>query len=58
MKGVSLGKAFVSSEHANFIINGGTSASDVYNLIKTVKEEVFSQVGIKLEEEVVYIGDF
>ncbi len=58
LKGVSLGKAFVSSEHANFIINGGTSASDVYNLIKTVKEEVFSQVGIKLEEEVVYIGDF
>lgn len=58
LKGLSLGGAFVSREHANFIINGGNSASDVYRLIKTVKEEVFSRTGIKLEEEVVYIGDF
>ena len=58
LKGLTLGGASVSYEHANFIINSGNSASDVYKLIKTVKEEVFSRTGIKLEEEVVYIGDF
>lgn len=58
LKGLAYGNAYVSKEHANFIINGGKSALDVYRLIKSVKEEVFSQTGIKLEEEVVYIGDF
>ena len=58
LKGKSVGDAFVSSEHANFIINKGSRAADVYNLIKLVKETVYSKTGINLCEEVVYIGDF
>lgn len=58
LKGLSTGKAFVSREHANFIINGGGSSGDVYALIQDVKRRVYERSGIMLEEEVVYIGDF
>ena len=58
LKGLTCGGAVVSSEHANFLINNGGSAADVYELISTVKNRVFERTGIKLEEEVVYIGDF
>ena len=58
LKGFAFGGARVSREHANFIINEGTVASDVYKLIKFVKKTVFEITGVTLEEEVVYIGDF
>ena len=58
LKGLACGGAYVSLEHANFLINKGGCASDVYELINTVKKRVFDKTGIKLEEEVVYIGDF
>lgn len=58
LKGLKSGGAEVSFDHANFIINSGTSSSDVYRLIKEVKRRVFEVSGIMLEEEVVYIGDF
>ena len=58
LKGLSIGKASVSKKHANFIINGGTSAQDVYNLISLIKKLVYEKTQILLEEEVVYIGEF
>lgn len=58
LKGLKIGGAEVSRKHANFIINNGATASDVYNLINVVKERVRKQTGITLEEEVIYIGDF
>ncbi len=58
LKGLTIGGATVSCEHANFIINTGTRSSDVYALIQEVKRRVFEKTGILLEEEVVYIGDF
>ena len=58
LKGLKIGGAEVSSSHANFIINNGDSACDVYRLIQTVKRRVFEFCGITLEEEVVYIGEF
>lgn len=57
LKGLKYGGAEVSREHANFIINNGASASDVYALIQTVKNKVYSLFGIRLDEEVIYIGD-
>lgn len=57
LKGLAVGGARVSDEHANFIINNGACANDVYELIKEVKEKVFERTGVLLEEEVVYIGD-
>ncbi len=58
LKGLKLGCAQVSAQHANFIINTGDKSSDVYALIAEVKSRVFKRAKIRLEEEVVYIGDF
>lgn len=58
LKGFAFGGAYVSREHANFIINNRAIASDVYKLIKFVKKTVLEITGVALEEEVVYIGDF
>ncbi|MDE7082710.1 MAG: UDP-N-acetylmuramate dehydrogenase [Clostridia bacterium] len=58
LKGLKIGGAEVSGEHANFIINKNGSADEVYTLIKTVKKSVYEKTGINLEEEVIYIGEF
>lgn len=58
LKGLSVGRAHVSKIHANFIINNGDSAQDVFNLISLVKRKVYERTKILLEEEVVYIGEF
>lgn len=58
LKGCKIGGAFVSPTHANFIINDGGTATDVYKLIQHVKSVVYQQSGIMLKEEVRYIGNF
>lgn len=58
IKGLKYGGAEVSSQHANFIVNNGAKASDIYNLIAEVKRRVYDFCGVTLEEEVIYIGDF
>ena len=58
LKGLSVGGATVSEQHANFIINNGANPEDIRILIKEVKRRVREHTGIELEEEVVYIGDF
>lgn len=58
LKGMRIGGAFVSPQHANFIINDGGASNDVAQLINLVKRTVLEKSGIRLEEEVVYIGEF
>lgn len=58
LKGARIGGAYVSEKHANFIICDGKSATDVYNLIKMIKDTVLITQGIALIEEVRYIGEF
>ena len=58
LKGLKCGGAYISPEHANFIINDGGSADDVKKLIEIAKQNVLQKFGIELQEEVVYIGDF
>lgn len=59
LKGFQIGKAKVSTEHANFIIaEDGSTSQDIYKVIKQVKEKVYDKRGIKLVEEVVYLGEF
>ena len=58
LKGYRLGGCYVSEKHANFIINDGGKAEDIYNLIKFIKETVLNTQGIALTEEVRYIGEF
>lgn len=52
LKGRTVGKVRVSERHANFLINEGSSAADVAQLIAEVKEEVRRRTGIELREEI------
>ncbi len=52
-KNLSIGDAFVSDVHANFILNRGhASSSDVLELIKICAQRVYDSTGIKLEPEI------
>ncbi len=53
LKGLQIGDAKISDEHANFIINLGKAPSDdVLELIKIIKKEVKEKFSIDLEEEI------
>lgn len=59
LKGYSVGGAQVSEKHAGFVINkGGASASDIYHLILEVREKVYADTGVRLEPEVICLGDW
>lgn len=58
LKGFSVGGAKISEAHANFIVNNGGSASDIYKLINEIKRRVFDTSGIELHEEIKYLGEF
>jgi len=56
-KGKNEGKICVSNDHANWLINRGKgSAEEIKALAESLKTEVDRRFGIKLEEEVNYIG--
>ena len=59
LKGRRIGGAVVSERHANFIVNDrqGT-ASDVRRLAETVQAEVRERLGIELELEIAFAGDW
>ncbi len=57
-KNLSVGKARVSSEHGNFIVNDGkATAEDVLKLISEIRMRALDQMGIALETEVQIIGE-
>lgn len=59
LKGLCVGGAFVSQKHANFIINSGSAtAQDVTVLIDEIKARVYAVFGVKLQEEIIYVGEF
>lgn len=54
MKGMRVGGAVVSERHANFIVNRfQATASDIFQLMDTIRERVRGAFGAELEEEVV-----
>jgi UDP-N-acetylmuramate dehydrogenase len=56
-KGLSIGDIHVATYHANLIFNGGNgTAEDLLALILDLKTRVYERFGIKLEEEVQYVG--
>lgn len=58
LKGVVVGRAQVSPEHANFIVNlGGATANDILRLIKLVQSKVFEMTGYKMVSEVRYMAE-
>ena len=59
LKGYSVGGAEVSDKHAGFVINKDkATAADIYRLICEVREKVYADTGVRLEPEVVFLGEF
>ena len=59
LKGLTIGGAQVSEKHAGFLINkGGATASDMYSLINEVAKRVKESYGVRLEPEVIFLGEF
>jgi UDP-N-acetylmuramate dehydrogenase len=57
LKGVSVGAAQVSPQHANFICNlGGARAADVLALADLMRQRVREQFGVELELEIIPVG--
>lgn len=53
LKGMKIGGAEVSSQHAGFIINTGQAkAKDVLDLIKIIKQKVKDKFAVDLQEEI------
>jgi UDP-N-acetylmuramate dehydrogenase len=58
LKGLRVGGAQVSEKHANFIVNlGNARAKDITTLIDIIRDKVLTAQGIRLEPEVVIVGE-
>lgn len=58
LKGYSVGGAQVSPKHAGFVVNiGGAKARDVLQLIADVQKTVQEKFGVRLEPEVLVLGE-
>jgi UDP-N-acetylmuramate dehydrogenase len=59
LKGRRVGGAKISEMHANFILNsGGATAADIRELILLIQSTVEGKFGVRLQEEIRYIGEF
>ena len=59
LRGFTIGGAQVSDKHAGFVINkNGASAADVRAVIEAVQQKVMERAGVRLEREVIFLGDF
>ena len=59
LKGYHMGGAKISDEHANFIINEhGASAKDVRNLVDLVTKKVKNELGLDMQIEISFVGEF
>jgi UDP-N-acetylmuramate dehydrogenase len=57
LKGVRVGGAEISEQHANFIINpGSATAHDVYTLMRQAQDAVYQRSGIWLRTEIELFG--
>jgi UDP-N-acetylmuramate dehydrogenase len=59
LKGHREGGAVLGPKHANFIVNvGGASATAIRRLAELAQKRVKEAFGVKMEEEVLYLGDW
>lgn len=57
-KGMSVGGARVSGEHANFIVtDGAATGADIAMLATLMRKKVLGHVGVRLEPEIVFWGN-
>ena len=58
MRGATRGGAQMSEMHSNFLVNTGTAtAADLEGLGEEVRERVFAALGIRLEWEIMRVGE-
>ncbi|MGB1071094.1 MAG: UDP-N-acetylenolpyruvoylglucosamine reductase, partial [Planctomycetota bacterium] len=59
LKGLCEGGAQVSELHGNFIVNTEQTATtaDVLALVSKVQEKVYEEEGVRLEREVIVVGE-
>ncbi|HEY9649226.1 MAG TPA: UDP-N-acetylmuramate dehydrogenase [Coleofasciculaceae cyanobacterium] len=59
LKGYQIGGAKIAERHANFILNcGGAKASDIFQIIRHVQQQVEQNWSLLLEPEVRILGEF
>jgi UDP-N-acetylmuramate dehydrogenase len=59
LRGRRVGGAMVSEWHANIFVNaGGATAADLRALIELAQREARGRLGVELEPEVLFVGDF
>lgn len=59
LKGAAIGDAYISTQHANFIVNKGkATAMDVIHLIEKARVAVKDAFGVTLKEEIERVGEF
>lgn len=59
LQGYTIGGAQVSEKHCGFIINReNATAEEIHRLIHTVSDRVYDVFGVRLEPEVIELGEF
>lgn len=59
LKGFTVGGAQVSEKHCGFVINrGDATAAEIREVIRHVQETVEQQFSVRLEPEVIFLGEF
>lgn len=59
LRGFSIGGAAVSEKHCGFVINKDHATSrDIRDVIREVQRRVLENSGVKLEPEVIFLGEF
>jgi UDP-N-acetylmuramate dehydrogenase len=59
LKGLRIGDAAISRQHANIFVNlGAAKAADMKALVELVQEKVLDSYGFLLEPEVLQVGEF
>lgn len=59
LRGFGIGGAQVSEKHCGFVVNkGGATSQDVVDVIRHVQKTVLEDSGVKLETEVILLGEF
>ena len=59
LRGSSIGGASIAPWHGNIIINsGGAKAADIRALVEFVAERVHKELGLSLEPEILFVGDW
>lgn len=59
LRGKKVGDAWISEKHAAFIETGeNAKATDIVELLNLIQNRTYAELGIKLREEIVRVGEF